>query len=102
MKKNRGNLTLEMESMGETFFGKKLTQEELRLLPYIDYLCKNFGGIDPSKINEDERVIFSAWKKRGFIDYSSSPTNGYCCIRQDFFEFMNKILWLAYVDQLDA
>jgi len=98
---NRGKLTPEIETLGETLLGKKLTKEELRLLPYLDYLSKNCAGIEPCRINQTERDILSAWKQQGFINYSSSPTNGYLCIRKDFYDFMNKVLWLAYVDRLE-
>jgi len=100
VKENRGKLTPEIESLGEAFLGKKLIKDELGLLPYIDYCSKNFGGIDPKRINQDERNILSDWKKRGFLDYSSSPSNGYVTIRRDFYDFMNNVLWLSYVDSM--
>jgi len=99
MNENRGALTTEIEAMGEQFFGKKLTKQELRLLPYIDYLSKNCKGIDPACVNDKERDILSEWKHKGFIDYSSSPSNGYVSIRRDFYDFMNNVLWIAYVDK---
>jgi hypothetical protein len=101
LENKRGSLTPEIEALGETFLGRKLTLCELRLLPYMDYLSKNFMGVDPRRINQEEREILSGWKKLGFIDYSSSPFNGYFSLRRDFYDFMNNVLWLAYVDNLD-
>jgi hypothetical protein len=100
MRENRGALTPEIESLGETFLGKKMTQQELRLLPYLDYCSKN-NGIQPNRINQEEREILSGWRKKGFLDYSSSPTSGYLSLRRDFYDFMNNVLWLAYVDTLE-
>ena len=101
MRENRGVITPEIEKLGETFLGKKLTQQELRLLPYIDYISKNLQGIDPFRINQEEREILSAWKKKGYIKYSSSTTEGYFSIRRDFYDFTNSVLWLAYVDRYE-
>jgi hypothetical protein len=100
MRENRGALTPEIEALGESFLGKKLTLRELRLIPYLDHCAKNWG-FDPARINQEERSIISEWKKRGFIHVSSSPSSGGVSIRRDFYDFMNEVLWLSYVDTLN-
>jgi hypothetical protein len=100
MKENRGSLTPEIEELGKSFLGKKLTLQKLRIIPYLDYCAKNWR-LDPSRINQDEMRIIFEWKKRKFIDVSSSPSNGHVSIHRDFYDFMNEILWLSYVDTLE-
>jgi hypothetical protein len=97
MKENRGKLTPEIEALGESFLGKKLTQWELRLISYLDHCAKNWG-FDAARITQEERKIISEWKKRGFIDAGFYPYPGYVSIRRDFYDFMNEVLWLGYVD----
>jgi hypothetical protein len=99
MNGNLGMLTPEVEILGKSFLGKNLTLQELRLIPYLDYCTKN-RIFDPARINRDDQDIISGWEKRGFIYVSSSPPNGHVYIRRDFYNFMNEILWLAYVDNL--
>jgi hypothetical protein len=99
MKENRGEFTPEIEALGKPFLGKELTLRELRLIPYLDYCAKN-RVFDPARISQEERDIISEWKKRGFIYVSSSPSNGGVSIRRDFYDFMNEVLWLGYVDTL--
>jgi hypothetical protein len=98
MKEDQGKLTSEIEALGESFLGKKLTMQELRLIPYLDHCAKNWG-FDKAYITQKERDIISKWKKRGFIDFSFYPYPGYVSIRRDFYDFMNEVLWLGYVDR---
>jgi hypothetical protein len=69
-------------------------------MPYLDYCSKNWG-FDAARISQEERDIISEWKKRGFIYVSSSVSHGYVSIRRDFYDFMNEVLWLSYVDTLE-
>jgi hypothetical protein len=98
MRENRGALTPEIEALGKSFLGKELTLRELRLIPYLDYCTKN-REFDSARINQEERGIISEWKKRRFIDVSSPPYRQ-VYISRDFYDFMNEVLWLAYVDVL--
>ena len=97
----RGVLTPEIEKLGEGFFGKRLTLRELRLMPYIDYCAKNNQGIDPNRVDQEEREILSEWKKLGIIEFSSSPMNGYVALRKEFFDLISEILWLAYIEKIE-
>lgn len=91
---SRGVLTDEIVETARTLLSIELTQEELRLMPYIQYLMTNEQKIDPRRINESEREILSRWKKKGWIEGGASGLS----ISKDFWEAINALLWLGYVD----
>ncbi|MBO5781045.1 MAG: hypothetical protein J6R08_01090 [Opitutales bacterium] len=92
----RGCLTPEIQQEAKSFLGREITVRELRLLPYIDYCLKNSFCFDDSKINDEERVILKQWEESNYITYSwvagISST-------KEFYDFMQRILWLGYVER---
>lgn len=84
MSSNRGMLTPEIKLEAIVLLGvDDFTQSELRLMPYIQYVMMNDQVIEPCRINSVERDILVKWRERDWID---------------FWDNMNQILWLAYVD----
>lgn len=51
----RGVITKEIQKIAKKHIGRKITTEELRLIPYIQYVMVNEQRIDISRINEDEK-----------------------------------------------
>jgi hypothetical protein len=53
---------------------------------------------DQNKVNAEERAILSDWRKRGFIDGGASGLG----MTKAFWDAMNEILWMGYVNQESA
>ena len=93
MMNNRGVLTDEIKEE----YG--ITQKELRLLPYFQYLLINNQCIDPAKIDAEERKILQRWRDEGKISFSISTP---CTATKTFWDWMNSVLWDSYVPHLSA
>jgi hypothetical protein len=67
----------------------------------IDYWIELPGKIFREKM---EGAVFSILVNidgEGGIPPFVIPSNGYLSLRRDFYDFMNNVLWLAYVDTLE-
>lgn len=70
---------------------------ELRLIPYLQYLCVNHQAVDPHKINAEERKIMGKWRDEGRLTYSmSEPVS----MTKETWDWMNEIMWESYAVQL--
>ncbi|MFW6008611.1 MAG: hypothetical protein ACOCP8_05025 [archaeon] len=65
------------------------------MLPYIHYCLTNQQGLDPAKINQEERNILSEWKKKGYLEGGM----GGLMISEDFLNFINECLRISYITQ---
>jgi hypothetical protein len=90
----RGQLTQAVADKARELLGKEITQVELRLMPYAQYVMLNEQRIDPRKINDEERQILSDWRERGWIDGGAAGMT----ISKEFWRAIHDILLLAYVD----
>jgi len=89
----RGKLTEEIKQKSKELLGYEITQIELRLMPYVQFVMMNDQKIDPNKINQEERVILSQWIEKDFIDGGA----GGLSISKDFWIAINEICWISYV-----
>lgn len=89
---NRGQLTTAIQEKAFAFWGRNITQTELRLYPYIYSCAINARRIDPSKVNVEEREIMRLWKDAGHFQGGMVEMN----MTKEFFDFINEILWLGY------
>lgn len=89
----RGVLTADIQKVSKDFLGREITQLELRLFPYISFVMLNSQKLEISKINQEERKILADWRERKLIEGGA----GGLSITQEFWDFMNKILWYGYV-----
>ncbi len=89
----RGVLTDQIQKISKKYLKREITQEELRLLPYIQFVMMNEQRLDIQKINSDERKILAIWKKENFIEGGA----GGLSISKDFWDFMSEVLWEGYV-----
>lgn len=92
----RGKLTDNVQNVAEKYLGRKLKSTmELRFLPYLDYVMKNNGRIDPQKINREERELIEEYSSAGWItrdvDLNIQVKN------KQFYNAIQEILWEAYV-----
>ena len=87
-------LTEEIENKSNELFSYKFNQRELRLLPYVQYCVLNSMNIEPNKVNGEERLILQKWAQLGFLESPSTELR----ISKEFWDGMNEILWLGYVE----
>lgn len=90
----RGELTQEIKDKSRGLLGYEIDVRELRLMPYIQYVMMNEQRIDPKHINAEEREILSCWRSAGHISGGASGME----ITRQFWDIMNEILWMSYVD----
>lgn len=89
----RGELTEEIQTEAKRFLNREIDTIELRLYPYIDFCIKNGGYYDRSKISGEERQILSKLKDEGHLEM-----NGCFYVTLKFYDYMNRVLWLSYVE----
>jgi hypothetical protein len=89
----RGILTYEIMAKSKELLGYEITQEELRLMPYIQYCVLNDQNISPSHVNKKEREILSGWRYKGYISAPSASLK----ISKFFYDAICELLWLGYV-----
>lgn len=89
----RGKLTDAIKNKGTELLGVVITQEELRLMPYLQYLVMNDQNLDPNRINQLEREVLSQWRTRGWITGGASDLS----ITKEFWDALNELMWLGYV-----
>lgn len=90
----RGQFTERIQLKALELLGHKITQTELRLMPYIQYVMVNNQVIEPIKINAEERQILADWRKKGYIEGGASGL----AITKEFWDIINELIWLGYVD----
>lgn len=91
----RGTLTKRIKHASMKSLGYEISQEELRLMPYIQYVMVNEQYIDRCKINDEERDILNEWDKKDFINRNHL---GYITVSNKFWTAICKIIYLGYVD----
>lgn len=67
----------------------------VRLLPYLDYVVKNGGYYDIRKMSSDELIILDGLIDDGYI----VKTDESILITHEFYDFMQEVLWDAYVEK---
>jgi hypothetical protein len=74
-----------------------VSRDQLRLLPYFQYLLINHQPVDPAKINAIERKYLQQWRDEKRITFSSTepPT-----CTHEFWNWMNDVLWATYIPHL--
>lgn len=91
----RGVLTKEVQKIANKYIGREISKDELRLLPYIQYIMMNEQKLDLIKINPKERQIFMQWKKDGYCEGGITGLS----ITKEFWDFMCEVLFQSYVKQ---
>ena len=89
----RGMLSEEIKQKSQELLWYEITQEELRLMPYVLYCVLNDQDVSPRHINVEERKILMEWDKKGFISSPSSDLR----VRKDFYDMANELLWIGYI-----
>ena len=89
----RGMLTTDINKTAQLMIGRGITQRELRLVPYIQYVMCNDRKLKIEHINQEERKILQKWREEGHIK------GGACglAVTKQFWDFMCEVLFLGYV-----
>jgi len=93
----RGQLTPEIQEIAKKHLNREISLRELRLMPYIQYTLMNSQKIDPNKINGEERGFIAQWKTEGWCE---GGMTGFA-VSKNFWDAINEILWVGYVDYDD-
>lgn len=90
----RGQLTERVSIKAKELLGRDIDVTELRMMPYLQYQMMNEQRIDPNKCNGDDRKVLAKWREEGHIEGGASGLG----ITKEFWDIINEILFLAYVD----
>lgn len=90
----RGQLTPEVQQKAVEVLGREISREELRLMPYVQYVMMNEQRIDANRINTSEREILSSWRSEDWIEGGA----GGLAVSKHFWDALSEILWLSYVN----
>lgn len=74
---------------------EELTQKELRLMPYVQYVAMNDRKIDYMKIDLDEHNILNFWIDKKWIGFD---TEDKIWISKKFWNVISEILYMSYVE----
>jgi hypothetical protein len=96
-KQGRGQLTDRIKAKSAELLGYEITQQELRLMPYLQYCMVNSQVVDPNKISSEERAIMSKWREAGHITGGASGLG----MTKQFWDIICELICLGYVDLID-
>ncbi|HFW3088943.1 TPA: hypothetical protein ACIBE3_002490 [Salmonella enterica subsp. enterica serovar Reading] len=88
----RGQMTPEIERKSRELLGYVISQQELRLMPYVHYCAMNDGYINQHQVSAQERDILRQWDARGFGGFGPNLS-----IEKFFWNAISELLWLGYV-----
>lgn len=94
LKQNRGQLTDRIREKSKELLGYEITQQELRLMPYLQYVMVNEQRINPNRINTEEHEILSKWRKADYIEGGASGLG----MTKEFWDIITELIFLGYVD----
>ncbi|HAG0015827.1 TPA: hypothetical protein G8O67_003130 [Salmonella enterica] len=87
---SRGLVTPEIERKSRELLGYAISQQELRLMPYVQHCAMNDGYINQQRVSAPEREILRQWETRGFGWFGP-----HLSIEKSFWNAI--ILWPGYV-----
>jgi len=91
---SRGVVTEGIQALSKELLGYEIEKDELRLMPYVQYVMMNEQKLDPAKCNEEERKILSKWREKGYIEGGAAGLS----ITKEFWDILCEILFASYVD----
>ena len=92
-KVGRGMLTTDIVNVAKLMIGRPITQKELRLIAYIQYVMCNERKLKIQCVNQEERKILRTWKEEGHIEGGASGLS----VTKQWWDFMCEVLFLGYV-----
>ena len=93
----RGQLTDRIKEKSIELLGYEITQTELRLMVYMQYVMVNEQRIERNRVNNEELDIILKWSEMGYVkDYFKLS------ITKEFWNIICEIIYLGYVDLREA
>lgn len=89
---SRGQVTPDIERKSRELLGYVISQQELRLMLYVQHCAMNDGYINQQRVSAPEREILRQWETRGFGGFGP-----HLSIEKFFWNAISEILWLGYV-----
>ena len=96
-KQGRGVLTDRIKTKSKELLGHEITQTELRLMAYAQYVMVNSQKIDPGTCNQADRNVLSKWRKEKHIEGGASGMQ----MTKEFWDVICELVFLGYVDLYD-
>lgn len=91
----RGALTETVQQLARELMGREISIRELRMMPYIQFLCINSQNVDPNKIAAEERHVLTLWRNEGYIEGGAVDLY----VTKEFWNILHQILWEAYANK---
>ncbi len=98
----RGKLTDKVKKISIELLGYEITQEELRLMPYLLHCSLNYSKINDDNLNNEEFTILNEWVMKGFIAFDGNDSDdsfSKFSISKKFFSAISELMWLSYVSE---
>lgn len=102
----RGQLTDRIREKSIELLGYDISQNELRLMPYIQYQLVNKKRLSPAHLKDEEKAILANWVDKGYI--LDGVTGGLgrpmmsegakLEVTKEFWNILSEIVYLGYVD----
>lgn len=91
----RGQLTERVQQRSKQLMGREIDVTELRLMPYVQYVMMNEQRIDEAKLSLHDISILETWRDENHIEWGASE---HIAVSKEFWDIINELVWLAYVD----
>lgn len=89
----RGAISTSLKAKSKELLGYEIERDELRLMPYVQYVMMNEQKLDIAKIAPHEREILRKWKDAGYIEGGASGLT----MTKEFWDILSELLWISYV-----
>lgn len=93
----RGMIIDSVKTRAKEVLGREITQEELRLFPFLDYSWKNGGYVDRNKLSGEEMNWIAGYDEVGLCKWDC----GYSFPTKKFYDFVQECLFETYVQEAE-
>ena len=90
----RGQLTERIKARSKELLGYEVDTDELRLMPYIQYVMVNEQRTGRGFLSPQENEILSKWKDKGYTEREGRRLK----VTKAFWDIISELIFLGYVD----
>lgn len=95
----RGKITDEIKAKAKELLGiEDLSTQELRLMPYVQFVMMNEQHTNRTKLSDGDAEILGRWQVKGWI---CGPHHIDMGMSKEFWLAINELIWMAYVEHED-
>ena len=91
----RGVLVESVRKRARELLGREITTDELRLMPYIQFVMVNEQFFDNRKLNSADREVIRKWQDEGYLELGAENV----MITKKFWDIINELIYLSYVER---